>query len=272
MSSADGAGAAHAMEVAVKLAPASADIRAVQIQILLKQNSNEAAVAAAQAFQAANPGTAADLMMAETLDRSKQHDRAVAVLKKSFADKPSNVVLLRLVNYAMQAKDDKGATDLMAKWLAGHPDDLAVRMAFATSFTQVDDSSRAIPQYEAILKKSPNNILALNNLGWLIQKSDPKRALSLLTQARKLAPNSGTIGDSLGWVKLQQKDAAGALEVLDKAHLQAPLDGQITYHLVLALDANGKRDGARGLLKALVASKAVFKDRAAAEQLATVWH
>jgi len=271
MSTGDRFGAAHAMEVAVKLAPASADVRAAQIQILLKQNNNEAAVAAAQAFQSANPRTVADLMLAETLERSKQHARAVAVLTKSLADRPSNAALLRLASYSLQAKDREGATNMMSKWLADHPDDLAVRMSLADSFVQADDRSRAIPQYEAILKRSPNNVQALNNLGWLIQNSDPKRSLALLTQAQKLAPNSGKIGDSLGWVKLQQKDAAGALEILNRAHTQAPQDGAITYHLILALDANGKRDAARGLLKALLTSKAQFKDRAAAAQLATSW-
>jgi putative PEP-CTERM system TPR-repeat lipoprotein len=271
-SSGDRAGAARALEVAVKLAPASADTRAAQIQLLLSQGSNDAAVASARAFQTSNPGTLADLLLAETLDRTKQHDEAVAVLTKSLADKPSNVVLLRLANYALQAKDSSGAADMMSKWLARNPDDLAVRLEYANIFMQNEDSAPAIAQYETILKQSPNNVIALNNLGWLIQTSNPKRALSLLLLAQKLSPNSADVADTLGWVKLQQKDAAGGLDLLDKAHTQKPQDGGITYHLVLALNANGKHESARGLLKALLASKAQFKDRPAAVQLASSWH
>ena len=259
-------------QVAVKLAPASADTRAAQIQLLLSQGSNDAAVASARAFQTSNPGTLADLLLAETLDRTKQHDEAVAVLTKSLADKPSNVVLLRLANYALQAKDSNGAADMMSKWLARNPDDLAVRLEYANIFMQNEDSAPAIAQYETILKQSPNNVIALNNLGWLIQTSNPKRALSLLLLAQKLSPNSADVADTLGWVKLQQKDAAGGLDLLDKAHTQKPQDGGITYHLVLALNANGKHESARGLLKALLASKAQFKDRPAAVQLASSWH
>jgi Flp pilus assembly protein TadD len=93
----------------------------------------------------------------------------------------------------------------------------------------------------------------------------------MLTQAQKLAPSSPDVADTLGWIKFQQKDAAGALELLNKAHSQKPKDGEITYHLARVLDANGKRDAARDLLKALLASNTQFKDRSAATELAASW-
>jgi len=122
-----------------------------------------------------------------------------------------------------------------------------------------------------VLKRDPNNVVALNNLGWLIQASDSRRALSLLTQAQKLSPNSADIADTLGWLKVQQKDAAGGLDLLDKAHKFKPQDGSITYHLAVALDANGKRGPARDMLRGLLASGTQFKERPAAEKLATSW-
>ena len=271
LSAGERAGSVRAMEAAVKLAPASADIRTAQIQLLLKQGSNDAAVAAARAFQTANPGTAADLLLAQTLELTKHHDQAEAVLNKSLADKPANVVVLRLSDYALRAKNTERAATLLSNWLARNPNDLLVRLAYANIFMEKEDRARAVPQYETILKQSPNNVVALNNLGYLIQTSDPKRALSMLTQAQKLAPSSPDVADTLGWIKFQQKDAAGALELLNKAHSQKPKDGEITYHLARVLDANGKRDAARDLLKALLASNTQFKDRSAATELAASW-
>jgi Flp pilus assembly protein TadD len=269
--SGDRVGAVNAMETAVKRAPTEPNVRASQIRLLLSQGSNDAAVATAKAFQASSPGTDADVLLSETLDKVKQHDQAFAVLTKSFADKPNNLVLMKLVAFALQARDTGRAADLMSKWLASNPNDLAVRMEYANLLMQ-QDGTRAIPQYEIALKQNPDNPIALNNLGWLIQASNPKRAVSLLTQAQKLSPASADIADTLGWVKLQQKDVAAGLDLLDKAHGLKPQDGEITYHLAVALDANAKRDAARNLLKALLASKAQFKDRQAAEQLASSWH
>ena len=88
-----------------------------------------------------------------------------------------------------------------------------------------------------------------------------------LTRARTLAPNSATVADTLGWFKLQQKDAAGALALLQRAHALQPGNGQITYHLAAALDANAKKDEARRLLQPLLTSGAKFPDRPAALQL-----
>jgi putative PEP-CTERM system TPR-repeat lipoprotein len=265
-------GAGRALETAVKLAPTSPDVRAAQVRFLLNQHNNDAALAAARSFQSSSPGTAADLLLADALDTAKQRDQAVVVLNKSLADKPSNVVLLRLATYAVQAKNTGRASDLMSKWLTVHSDDAAVRQEYAGLLMQLDDKARAVVQYEMLLKQNPNNVVVLNNLGWLIQSSDPKRALSLLSQAAKLTPNSADVLDTLGWLKVQQKDAAGGLAHLDKAHKLAPQDGEITYHLVLALDANAKRDQARNMLKTLLASGTQFKDRQAATQLASSWH
>jgi cellulose synthase operon protein C len=87
----------------------------------------------------------------------------------------------------------------------------------------------------------------------------------------QLAPNSPDVNDSLGWLKVQQKDAAGGLSYLQRAHALRPTDGAITYHLIVALDANAKRSEARALLKTLLASGVAFPDRQAAQTLAAQW-
>jgi putative PEP-CTERM system TPR-repeat lipoprotein len=268
----DRVGAARAMEVAVKLNPSAPQVRSAQIALQLVQGNAGAAVAAARAFQVSNPGIDADLLLADTLDRAKLTDQAVAVLNKSLSDRPSNAAVLRLVRFAMLTNDNKRAADLMSTWLASHPDDGVVRLQYANLAMQREDATQAIAQYQEILKKDPNNIVALNNLGWLLQEKDPKRALSLLTLAQKLSPASADVADTLGWLKIQQKDAAGGLALLNQAHANQPKDGEITYHLVVALDANSKRDAARGLLKALLASNVAFKDRPAAVRLSNAWH
>jgi hypothetical protein len=79
------------------------------------------------------------------------------------------------------------------------------------------------------------------------------------------------VNDSLGWLKVQQKDAAVGLSYLRRAHDLRPGDGDITYHLIVALDATAKRNDARALLKTLLASGAAFPDKQAALKLATDW-
>jgi cellulose synthase operon protein C len=268
----DQAGAARALETAVKLSPNAPDVKGAQINLQLSQGHIDAAVASARSFQTVHPGENADLLLADTLERAKQPDQATAVLNKSFSAKSTSAVLLRLVRSALRSNDKKRAGDLMSNWVASNPNDAGVRLEYATFLMQQNDNAKAIAQYQAVLKQDPNNGIALNNLGWLIQGSDPKRALSLLTLAAKLSPNSADIADTLGWVQVQQKDVVGGLAMLNRAHSLSPQDGEITYHLILALDANSKRDAARGLLKSLLSSGVKFKDLPAATQLSLAWH
>ena len=268
--SGDRAGANRALETAAKLAPTSVEIRGAQINFQFNQGNNDAALAAARSFQSANPGSAADMLLATSLDRVKRPDEAIAVLDKSFSQRPNAGILLQLTR-RLQARNPARAESLLSGWLAKNPADTAVRLDLANLMMERQDTVQAVGQFEAILKQDPNNVVALNNLGWQLQASNPKRAMSLLTLAQKIAPNSPDVIDTLGWVKLQQKDAAGALPLLNKAHTTKPGDGEITYHLAVALNANGQRDAARQMLKGLLASGVKFQSLPAATKLASEW-
>jgi Tfp pilus assembly protein PilF len=250
----------------------NADVKRSIALLELQMGRPDTAVALARSFQSSHPGTDADLLMADVLLRTKHADQAAALLSKSISNHPNRSVLLRLVWFEILSNHRKRADDLMSKWLASNPDDEGVRLEYATFLQQLDDDTKAISQYEMILKQDPNNAAALNDLGWLIQRSDPTRAYTLLTRAWNLSPNSANVADTLGWLKFQQKDVAGALGLLTRAHALRPDDGEITYHLVIALDANAKRDAARITLKSLLASGTKFKERPAAVKLSSLWH
>jgi Flp pilus assembly protein TadD len=264
----DQSGAARAFQTAARLAPEAANVKLAQISFQLGQSKFNDALALARAYQSSYPGMESDLLLADTLYKAKQPGESLAVLEKSLSDRPSSAVLLRLVEIAKLAGDTSRADTLMRNWVTAHPADQAVRLNYAGFLLQQGANAQAIVQYRALLAQNPDSVLALNNLGWLIQRDDPKGARTLLTHAWTLAPESGAVADTLGWFKLQQKDAAGALPLLERAHAAQPGDGQISYHLAAALDTNGKKDAARNLLNTLLASGAKFQDRPAAIQLA----
>jgi len=269
--SGDRAGAVKAVDAAVALDPKSVSIKVSQISLQLAMGQADQAVSTAQAFRKANPGPDGDVLAADTLLRSKHADQAMDLLSKSFASKPTRPLLSRYVRLAAMQNQDKRADDALAAWLRKNPADIGARLEFADFYMSRKDMARAVTQYDAVLKREPNNVLALNNLGGLLQVSDPGRASVLLTKAEQLAPNSPDINDSLGWLKVQQKDVAAGTRYLRRAHDLRPKDGQISYHLVVALDANARRDEARALLKNLLASGVVFPEKQAALKLASQW-
>jgi len=267
----DRAEAGRALDAAADIAPQAVEVKRAQINFQLGQGNGDAAVAMARAFQTSYPTPGSDMLLAETLQQARRGGEAEAVLSKSLSDRPNRIILMRLVGLALSSNDRKRANDLMSDWLDKNPGDAAVRMEYAAFQLRQGDSAKAISQYQMVLKQNPDNAYALNNLGWLVQHRDPKQAEALLTRAWKLSPNSANVADTLGWFKVQHKDAAGGLVLLNRAHALQPGDGQITYHLAVALDTNAKRNEARKLLKSLLDSGVKFTDRPAAVQLYSAW-
>jgi Flp pilus assembly protein TadD len=229
------------------------------------------AVSNAQSFRKTNPGPDSDILLADALSRTHHEDQAMDILSKSFAGKPTRPLLSRYGRLAITQNQAKRADDALASWLRKNPDDMGARLEFAQFYMMQNDMPRAVAQYDAVLKRQPGNTLAMNNLGSLLQTSNPGRASELLTKAAQLAPNSPDVHDSLGWLKLQQKDAAGGLSHLRRAHELRGNDPAITYHLIVALDANGKRNDARPMLKTLLAGGANFPEKPAALKLSSQW-
>jgi Flp pilus assembly protein TadD len=194
------------------------------------------------------------------------------VLTRSTTSYPNNRSLSLLAQIAVASGDKKRAENLLSDWLKSNSSDITVRVQYATILMQDGDNPNATEQFELVLGQDSNNVTALNNLAWLLQKDNPKRALALSLQAFKLNPGAADVVDTLGWIKLQQKDVKDALELLKRAHDLRPKDGEITYHLVLAIDASGNRMSAKGLLKALLDSGAKFADIVDALKLSEAWH
>lgn len=270
--SGDRAGAMKAVDAAVALAPKSPAVKASQINLQLAMGQADQAVASAQAFRKESPGPDSDVLAADTLLRTKHADQALDILAKSFASRPTRPLLSRYVRLAVLQNQAKRADDALTTWLRKNPTDNSARLEFADFYLGHKDNVRAVTLYDAVLKREPNNVLAMNNLGSLLQSGDPGRATALLTKAVQLSPNSPDVNDSLGWLKVTQKDAAGGLSYLRRAHDLRPKDGEITYHLIVALDANSKRNDARALLKNLLASGAAFPEKQDALKLSSQWH
>ena len=155
-------------------------------------------------------------------------------------------------------------------WLDHNPDKVAVRRQYAILLLRFGDFGNARTQYEQIIKAQPLDALSLNNLAWLVQADDPARALDLATRAVKQDPNSPDFLDTLGWMQLKRSDPRNALTSLQQAHQRRPSDPQLSYHLALALDANGARGAAKSLLQQAIAQGG-FADLNAAKKLLASW-
>lgn len=92
----------------------------------------------------------------------------------------------------------------------------------------------------------PNNLIALNSLGYLLADTSQryKEAEELLNKARELAPNDPVIIDSLGWLQFRMGNFTEALRNLRQAYASYQ-EPAVAAHLGEALWVTGSQEEAR---------------------------
>ncbi|GAB0112795.1 tetratricopeptide repeat protein [Acidisoma sp. C75] len=112
----------------------------------------------------------------------------------------------------------------------------------AMCYDQGGDWAKAEPDLQEALKLSPGQPYVLNYLAysWATRKQHLAEAHSMIAQALKLVPDDGAVIDSLGYVELQQGQAAQAVRTLMRAVQLEPDDPTINAHLGDAYAAAGE--------------------------------
>lgn len=108
--------------------------------------------------------------------------------------------------------------------LAEEPDSTPMRLNEAEFLALRQDFTRAAEVYDAVLRKDPRNVIALNNLAWLLA-ADPKqadRALDLVNRATREVGMTGDLLDTRARVRITLKQFDLAERDLAAARTQEP--------------------------------------------------
>ncbi|QDQ74673.1 tetratricopeptide repeat protein [Pseudoluteimonas lycopersici] len=153
-----------------------------------------------------------------------------------------------LAEAELKAKDhdDAAEQDAYARGLGAFPDDPALLYARSLSWERRDDIAKAEADLRRILVAEPDNVAALNALGYTLadRTTRYREALALIDRARAADPDNAAIIDSYGWVLYRLGRNGEALTELRRAFgLQK--DPEIAAHLGEVLWVQGEKDEAR---------------------------
>ncbi|WP_286234366.1 XrtA/PEP-CTERM system TPR-repeat protein PrsT [Thalassotalea sediminis] len=127
-----------------------------------------------------------------------------------------NAVLLALAH--SRSNDSASAIAGLEKHLEKNENDYAARNLLANYYVQ-QDKSKALKQYESLVKSQPLNVVALNNLAWLsLENNDIEKAASYAKKAYDLAPKVPNIADTYAKTLFAQGDKRGALDKSKEAY------------------------------------------------------
>ena len=209
------------------------------------------------------------IMAGEVATAEKRFDQATRAYQGAYALDKSRSTLLKLLT-ALRTEGKPGVTEaLTAEWLKTHPDDIDVRYAAAHAAIRMNDLRAAAEHYRHVLRKQPEALPVMHNLGWVYERLNDPRALEIAEDAYKIAPGNAGVLHNLGRLLLGKGDTARAIELLEKARLVAPESQDVRYQLARAYVTTGDNARARSELEQLLRSRADFPERDAAKELLT---
>ncbi len=113
-------------------------------------------------------------------------------------------------------------------------------LLFAQSMIFIDQgkSSEAREKLQQAVDAFPDHGLSLNNLAWLLGNHEPRdleKAKELAMRAVASDPRMGTFHDTLGTIYLELKDWRSAIQELELALAQTPIEARPKIHAKLAI-------------------------------------
>lgn len=159
--------------------------------------------------------------------------------------------LLQLQALLSKAKDESEALRAfyaIASTVKVPPKDLGLLYTYALSAEKAGQINVMEKTLRDILRKNPNDVNALNALGYSLADRNQKlpEAFALISKAHQLSPKDSFILDSLGWVNFRLGKNTLALEQLQEAFNLKP-EADIAAHTGEVLWAMNRRTEAEDM-------------------------
>jgi len=190
----------------------------------------------------------AQLRQADILMSNGRTDEAEKRLAAARETEPDYAIQLYLIQAETLSANHQGerAWKVLQKALLQYPDDLNLLYTRAMQAEKRNDLAQMEKDLRLIIKRDPENAMALNALGYTLSDRTTRYAEAkvLIEQAHKLNPEDPAVLDSLGWVNYRLGNLDEAERLLRMALERFP-DQEVAAHLGEVLWANGKQREAR---------------------------
>jgi putative PEP-CTERM system TPR-repeat lipoprotein len=267
LQSRDYAGAIEGARKVIALSPESPQAWGLLARAQTLSGQSKEALAEARKLQKEHPDRAFGYALeGEILAVDKKWSDAAVVLRTGLSKQP--LPLLAVSTYLALQSSGKGteATTFADSWIRQHPTDTTMQQAIAEQLLVKKDYPAAAARYRAILDINPDNLVALNNLAWILGEAGDPKAREYAERAYQLTPFQPNVVDTLGWSLVRTGDVARGTQLLRLASNLAPRNDEIRLHLGRALAKSGDKDAARRTLDPLTKLDAASPLRVDAEK------
>lgn len=217
-------------------------------RIAEERNDPQAALLEYAQVGAGNDYLPAQLRQADILMNNGRTDEAEKRLAAARDAEPDYAIQLYLIQAETLSANKQGdrAWKILQQALLQYPDDLNLLYTRAMQAEKRNDLAQMEKDLRLIIKRDPDNAMALNALGYTLSDRTTRyaEAKELIEKAHQLNPEDPAVLDSLGWVNYRLGNLDEAERLLRQALERFP-DQEVAAHLGEVLWANGKQREAR---------------------------
>lgn len=241
---------------ALELEPRSLFAQRAAIMVAQQDKDPTRALGIARTVQSQRPEEPSGYAMEGEIHLAeKRYDQAAEAFRKAMTKPQSSALGMRLHLALTRGEKDDEARRFAERWRQDRPDDMGFVLHLGELASGKGDLAAAENHYREVLARQPANVVALNNLAFVLLKADKPGALPLAQQAVALAPALPAALDTLAMAHAAQGDTAKALDWQRKAVALAPTSVELRQHLADLYRRAGDRKRAREQLDAVAKLK-----------------
>jgi tetratricopeptide (TPR) repeat protein len=258
-------------EQALSVAPASDEALRPLIALDLSQKQADKAMARVKAQIEKSPNTAAFYVILGTLQaQAKDYAGAQTSLHKAIDLDKNNMEALAVlgqVQVAAGSVDD--AIKSWEAWMQKNPKDTRPYIMISSLEQARNNWQKAQQLLQKALEIDPNSALAANNLAYLMLEhgGNVDVALTLAQTARRQAPDSPNIADTLGYAFYVKGIYSSSIDLFEEAAKKQPDNATVHYHLGFAYEKAKNNARARENLEKALKLDPNAGDAASAKKL-----
>jgi|GEM_PF-232515 len=261
-------GALKSLDKAISLRPDFVDASMSKALLLGQMGRAQEGLKIARSLQSSRPKSAAGFLAeAELLLNDKNYLEAGKLFAKASQVSGQGQPLANAYQAYARAGQAAEGEKLLQQWLTQHPADAALRHQLALAQLNAKRLKDAADNYRILIKNSPQDGVAYNNLAWLLGELNAPDALAVAEQAHKLSPDNPGVQDTLGWILVNRNQAKRGVELLKKAFAKAPDSLDIHWHLAAGYAKAGDPANALANLEILLGKNKDFYNKPDAMKL-----
>lgn len=153
-----------------------------------------------------------------------------------------------------EAGEPRAALDIYNHGLQEVPDSIELRYGRSMAHERLGNIAAARRDLRDVLDSEPNDVRALNALGYLMANhgEDYDQALDYIERALEAEPDNPAILDSMGWVQYRLGNLVAARNYLERAYRDFQ-DAEVAAHLGEVLWQQGQHEAARRIWQGALA-------------------